>query len=550
MPLAAKRKPDPYELDLGKTHANYAQLTPLSFLFRTAATYPKKTAIIHGRTRIGYAAMASRVRRFASALTKRGVKKGDTVAIMAPNIPAMLEAHYAVPLAGAVLNPLNYRLDPGTIAFILDHGDAKVLLTDREFAPTVDQALQLAKSKPLVIDIDDPEYDGPGARLGAVEYEDFLSQGEPDYAGRWPEDEWQAICLLYTSGTTGNPKGVVYHHRGAYLNALGNALAFGLRPESVYLWTLPMFHCSGWSYTWAATALGATHVCLRRVDPALIFPAIVNHKVTHMCGAPIVLNLLAHAPADVKRKLPHRVDVATGGAAPPSAIIAAMEELGFCVTHLYGLTESYGPATICEWQDGWDKLPLDQRASLISRQGVRYITADDMTVRDADTGEEVPSDGKQLGEICLRGNTIMKGYLKNPKATRRAFKGGWFWTGDLAVRHPDGYIEVKDRSKDIIISGGENISSLEVEEALYKHPAIMEAAIVAKPDAKWGETPCAFVALKSGASQVSAKEISDWLRGRIAGYKVPRFVIFGPLPKTSTGKIQKYVLRERAKDIK
>ena len=552
--MAAKRKTtrakiDPFETDLDKNRANHAQLTPLSFLFRTAATYPKKTAAIHGRTRVGYAQMAARVRRFASALAKRGVRKGDTVAIMAPNIPAMLEAHFAVPLAGAVLNPLNYRLDPTTIAFILDHADAKVLLTDREFAPTVDQALRLAKTKPFVIDIDDPEYDGPGARLGSVEYEDFLKQGEPDYAGRWPEDEWQAICLLYTSGTTGNPKGVVYHHRGAYLNALGNALAFGLRPESVYLWTLPMFHCSGWSYTWAATALGATHVCLRRVDPALIFPAIVAEKVTHMCGAPIVLNLLAHAPADVKRKLPYRVEVATGGAAPPSAIIAAMEELGFRVTHLYGLTESYGPATICEWQADWEGLPLEARAKLVSRQGVRYITADDMSVRDAASGLEVPSDGVSLGEICLRGNTIMKGYLKNPKATRKAFKGGWFWTGDLAVRHPDGYVEVKDRSKDIIISGGENISSLEVEEALYKHPAVMEAAVVAKPDAKWGETPCAFVTVKPGASQPSGKEIADWLRGRIAGYKVPRYVVFGPLPKTSTGKIQKFVLRERAKDI-
>jgi fatty-acyl-CoA synthase len=342
---------------------------------------------------------------------------------------------------------------------------------------------------------------------------------------------------------------VVYHHRGAYLNALGNALAFGLRPESVYLWTLPMFHCSGWSYTWAATALGATHVCLRRVDPALIFPSIVEHKVTHMCGAPIVLNLLAHAPAEVKRKLPRRVEVATGGAAPPSAIIAAMEELGFRVTHLYGLTESYGPATICEWQEGWDTLPLDERARLVSRQGVRYITAEDMTVRDAITGAEVPSDGKTLGEICLRGNTIMKGYLKNPKATRKAFKGGWFWTGDLAVRHSDGYVEVKDRSKDIIISGGENISSLEVEEALYKHPMVMEAAVVAKPDPKWGETPCAFVTLKPGATPPSVKEIAEWLRGRIAGYKVPRYVVYGPLPKTSTGKIQKFVLRERAKDI-
>jgi fatty-acyl-CoA synthase len=549
--LAAKRKARAtamYEDGLGKTAANHAPLTPVDFLFRAAAVFPRKVAVIHGRTRHTYAQFAARVRRFAHALVKAGLKPGQTVAVMAPNVPAMLEAHYAVPLAGGVLNALNYRLDAASIAFILEHGEAKFLLVDREFAPTIQVALDSVRKKPFVIDIDDPEYRGEGARLSAVDYEGFINGGTPDYEGRPLKDEWQAICLLYTSGTTGDPKGVVYHHRGAYLNALGNALAFGLRPESVYLWTLPMFHCSGWSYNWAVTSVGGTHVCLRKVDPALIFPAIREHGVTHMCGAPIVLNTLAHAPDGVRAALPHRVEVMTGGAAPPSAIIAAMEAMGFRVTHAYGLTESYGPATLCEWQPGWDRLPVDARARLMARQGVAYPTLGGLAVLD-DRSAPVPSDGRTMGEIALRGNTVMKGYLKNPKSTRKALRGGWFRTGDLAVRHPDGYIEVKDRSKDIIISGGENISSLEVEEALYRHPAVMEAAVVAKPDAKWGETPCAFVTLKAGVSGVSGPELIDWLRGRIARYKVPRHVVFGALPKTSTGKIQKYALRARAKDI-
>ncbi|MBI3506921.1 MAG: acyl-CoA synthetase [Proteobacteria bacterium] len=537
-----------FEEGLGKVPANHEPLTPVSFLFRAAAVHPRKVAIVHGKRRITYAQFAARVRRFADALVKSGLKRGETVAVMAPNIPALLEAHYAVPLAGGVLNALNYRLDAATIAFILGHGEAKILLVDREFAPTVQIALEGMKKKPLVVDIDDPEYAGEGPRLGAVEYEDFLKRGAPDFAGRWPTDEWQAICLLYTSGTTGNPKGVVYHHRGAYLNALGNALVFGLRPDSVYLWTLPMFHCSGWSYTWAVTSVAATHVCLRRVDPALIFPSIRDNHVTHMCGAPIVLNTLAHAPDSVKIALPQRVEVMTGGAAPPSSIIAAMEAMGFRVTHAYGLTESYGPATLCEWQPGWTELDLDSRARLIARQGVGYPTLGALAVLDA-RSQSVPADGATLGEIALRGNTVMKGYLKNPKATEKAFQGGWFRTGDLAVRHKDGYVEVKDRSKDIIISGGENISSLEVEEALYRHPAVMEAAVVAKPDEKWGETPCAFVMLKPGASEIAGQELIDWLRGRIARYKCPRYVVFGPLPKTSTGKIQKYALRTRAKEI-
>jgi len=538
-----------FETDLPQTAANFAALTPLGFLFRAASVYPTKTAIVHGDARISYARFAARVRCFAHALVKRGLKQGQTVAILAPNIPAMLEAHYAVPLAGGVLNALNYRLDAATIAFILDHGEAKFVFADREFAATLQAALALCKSKPTVIDIDDRAYTGEGPRLSAHEYESFLAEGTPDYAGRWPTDEWQAICLLYTSGTTGDPKGVVYHHRGAFLNALGNALTFGLRPESVYLWTLPMFHCTGWSYTWAVTSVGGTHVCLRKVEPGAIFAAIADNAVTHMCGAPIVLNTLAHAPANMRRKLPHCVEVMTGGAAPPSAIIAAMEALGFRVTHAYGLTESYGPATLCEWQPGWPDLPLDERARLMSRQGVAYPTLGALAVLDIETGSPVPSDGATLGEIALKGNTVMKGYLKNPKATKRAFKNGWFRTGDLAVRHQDGYIEVKDRSKDIIISGGENISSLELEEALYRHPAVMEAAVVAKPDPTWGETPCAFVTLKPDAVGISGPELIAWLRGRIAGFKCPRYVVFGTLPKTSTGKIQKYVLRQRAQEI-
>ncbi|MBI3452535.1 MAG: acyl-CoA synthetase [Rhodospirillales bacterium] len=537
-----------YERDLDRGPANYAPLTPLGFLARAAAIYPRKTAVIHGPTRYSYAKFYARCLRFASALKKRGVRPGETVAVMAPNVPAMLEAHYAVPMAGAVLNALNYRLDAAAIAFILDHGAARVLITDREFSDTIAAALKRVKKKPLVIDIDDPLYEG-GQRLGEKDYEAFLDEGDPDFVWRPPADEWQAISLLYTSGTTGNPKGVVYHHRGAYVNALGNALAFGLTPDSVYLWTLPMFHCNGWTYTWAVTAAGGTHVCLRRVDPALIFPAIAAHGVTHMCGAPIVLNMLVHAPAEVKRPLPRPVEVATGGAAPPSAIIAAMEGMGFRVTHLYGLTESYGPATLCAPQAGWEELALPERARLMARQGVAYPTLDGLMVADPKTMRPVPSNGETIGEVMLRGNTVMKGYLKNPEATRAAFKGGWFRTGDLGVRHPDGYIEIKDRSKDIIISGGENISSLEVEEALYKHPSVMEAAVVARPDPQWGESPCAFVTLKPGAPPTAAADIIAWCRINLAHYKIPRAVVFGPLPKTSTGKIQKYVLRDRAKEI-
>jgi fatty-acyl-CoA synthase len=537
-----------YDVGLDRRAANYVPLTPISFLARTAGVYPDKAAVIHGDRTFTYSEFAARCRRLASALARRGIDPGDTVAIMAPNVPAMLEAHFGVPMAGAVLNALNYRLDARTIAFLLEHSEAKVLITDREFAGTIGAALGLTRRRPVVIDIDDPLYDGDGRRLGETDYEALLAEGDPHFESVLPADEWQAICLLYTSGTTGNPKGVVYHHRGAYLNALGNALAFGLTPPAVYLWTLPMFHCSGWTYTWATTAVGGTHVCLRRVDPALIFPAIARHRVTHMCGAPVVMTMLIHAPRETKVAFDHVVEFATGGAAPPTPVIAAMEAMGFRVTHLYGLTESFGPATLCAWQEGWDTLPLPERAAKMARQGVGYPTLERLMVVDPKTGEPVARDARTLGEIVLRSNTLMKGYLKNPAATEEAFRDGWFHTGDLAVWHPDGYVEIKDRSKDVIISGGENISSLEVEEVLYRHPAVMEAAVVARPDAKWGETPCAFVTLKQNAEgSADEAQIVQWCRDHLAGFKVPRRVVFGPLPKKSTGKILKFVLRERAR---
>ncbi len=538
----------PPQVGPGRNRANFAPLTPLAFLRRSADVHPGKAAVIHGERSYTYREFHERCRRFASQLSARGVKRGDTVAVMAPNVPALLEAHYAVPGVGAILNALNYRLDAAAIAFCLEHGEAKVLVTDREYSGVVAAALAKVKREIFVVDIDDAL--GPGGeRLGAIDYEAWIAQGDPAFELEDPADEWESIALLYTSGTTGNPKGVLYHHRGAYLNALGNALTFGLTPRSVYLWTLPMFHCSGWTYTWAVTAAGGTHVCLRKVDPALIFPAIEEHRVTHLCGAPIVLNMLVHAPAAVKRRFAHTVEVATGGAAPPSAVIEAMESMGFRVTHLYGLTESYGPATLCEWREEWGALDLNARSVLMARQGVRYATLDGMQVADPGTHEPVPRDGATLGEVMLRGNTIMKGYLKNAAATDEAFREGWYHTGDLAVWHADGYIEVKDRSKDIIISGGENISSLEVEECLYRHPMVMEAAVVARPDEKWGETPCAFVVLKPGAGPVAAEDIIGWCREHLARFKVPRTVVFGELPKTSTGKIQKFVLRGRAREL-
>jgi fatty-acyl-CoA synthase len=533
---------------LGKRRANYVPLSPVQFLERSAQIWPAKIAVRHGPRAYTYAEFEARCRRFASALAQRGVGRGDTVAVMAPNIPTLLEAHYAVPALGAVLNAINYRLDARTIAFCLAHGEAKVLLTDAEFEPAVRAALAELDREILVIDIDDPE--GPrGAPLGTIDYSALLAEGDPGFLWPGPDDEWEALALLYTSGTTGDPKGVVYHHRGAYLNALGNALAFGLKPDSVYLWTLPMFHCSGWTYTWAVTAAGGTHVCLRRVDPARIFPAIRDHRVTHLCGAPIVLNMLVHAPAEVKLRFDHTVEVATGGAAPPSAVIDAMQQMGFRITHLYGLTETYGPAALCAAQDSWSELAPHERARQMARQGVPMPTLSALTVADPETHRPVPRDAVSVGEVMLRGNTVMKGYLKNEPATAAAMREGWFHTGDLAVWHPDNYIEIKDRAKDIIISGGENISSLEVEECLYGHPQVMEAAVVARPDATWGETPCAVVALRPDAPGLGAEALIAWCRERLAHFKAPRTVIFGPLPKTSTGKIQKFVLRERAKAL-
>ncbi len=536
-----------YDQGLDRSPANFAAMSPIGFLRRAALVHPERLAIVHGDQRITYGEFYVRCQRFASALQRRGIGHGDCVAVMAPNVPALLEAHFAVPMLGAVLNAINTRLDAATIAFILEHGEAKLLITDRELSPAMAPALaQLGRRLP-VIDIDDPLGSG-GELLGETDYEAFLLEGDPVFHSQEPRDEWQSICLLYTSGTTGNPKGVVYHHRGAYLNALGNVIQFGLSARSVYLWTLPMFHCSGWAYTWAVTAAAATHVCLRKVDPALVFQLIEQEKVTHLCGAPVVLNLLAHAPNAVKRPLPNAVKVMTGGAAPPSAIIENMESQGFSIIHAYGLTETYGPATACLWQEAWGELDLTARSERMARQGVANLTLEAATVRDPDSLVELPWDGTTLGEIMVRGNTVMKGYLKNPTATTAAFAGGWFHSGDLAVRHPDGYIEVKDRSKDIIISGGENISSLEVEEALYRHPMVLEAAVVARPDERWGETPCAFVTLKSGA-ECTAEEIIEHCRRALARFKVPRSVVFGPLPKTSTGKIQKFVLRQQAREL-
>ncbi|MBV9373940.1 MAG: acyl-CoA synthetase [Alphaproteobacteria bacterium] len=531
---------------LARNSANFAALSPLGFLSRTAAIYPDKTAIIHDAARLTYAQFYQRCRKFADALRRRGIGRSDTVAVLAPNVPALLEAHYGVPMAGAVLNALNYRLDARSIAFILDHSQAKLLIADREFAPIVAEALAELRTPIPLVEIDDGI---GGSSLGGTEYEAFLAEGDPAAAWSGPQDEWAPITLNYTSGTTGNPKGVVYHHRGAFLNAIGNAITFGLDQRSAYLWTLPMFHCNGWTYTWAVTAMAGTHVCLRRVDSSAIFAAIAEHRVTHLCGAPIVLNMLVHAPDAVKRHFDHVVEVATGGAAPPSAVIEAMERMGFRVTHLYGLTESYGPSTVCAWQDEWSGLALPERAALMARQGVNYLTLDHQRVVEPQTMADAPADGSTLGELVLRSNTLMKGYLKNPASTEEAFAGGWFHTGDLAVCHPDGYVEIKDRSKDIIISGGENISSLEVEDALYRHPQIMEAAVVARPDPVWGESPCAFITLKPETAPVTADEIIAWCRANLAHYKVPRTIVFGPLPKTSTGKIQKFELRERAKEL-
>ena len=545
--VESAKGPDLYDAPhLARNAANFAPLSPLGFLSRSAGVYPDKLAIVHGAARVTYGRFYERCRQFADALRRRGIQRGDTVAVMAPNVPALLEAHYGVPMAGAVLNALNYRLDARSIAFILSHGQAKLLIADREFSPIVKESLAALPEPIALVEIDDAV---GGASLGGTEYEAFLAEGDPTATWSGPQDEWDPIALNYTSGTTGDPKGVVTHHRGAFLNAIGNAITFGLDRSSVYLWTLPMFHCNGWTYTWAVTAMAGTHVCLRRVDPAAIFAAIAEDQVTHLCGAPIVLNILVHAPDTAKRRFDHVVEVATGGAAPPSAVLEAMERMGFRVTHLYGLTETYGPATVCAWQEEWAGLPMSERAARMARQGVTYLTHERQRVVDPQTMADVPADGSTMGELILRSNTVMKGYLKNPTATEAAFEHGWFHTGDLAVRHPDGYIEIKDRSKDIIISGGENISSLEVEDTLYRHPQIMEAAVVARPDPVWGESPCAFVRLKPDAGPASAEDIIAWCRANLAHYKVPRTIVFGPLPKTSTGKIQKFELRDRAKEI-
>ena len=536
----------PYDIGLDKNAANFVPLSPIGFLLRSAAVYPQRISVIHGERRYTWGETLRRCRRLASALTKAGIGRGDTVAVMAPNVPEAFEATYGVPMAGAVLNALNIRLDAETIAFILKHGEAKALLTDGEFAPVIKKALSLLDNKPLVIDIADPLV--PGERLGAMDYEVFLASGDPDFVELPPRDEWDAIALNYTSGTTGNPKGVVYHHRGAYLNALGNAMVWTMSPHPVYLWTLPMFHCNGWCFPWTVTALAGTHVCLRRVEAGAIYTAIAEHGVTHLCGAPIVMNLLLNAPSQLKRDFGRRIAMMTAGAAPPAAVIEGMEKLGFAITHVYGLTEVYGPSVVCAWHDEWNALPAPERAALKARQGVNYPVLEGLMVADPRSLTPSPRDGATMGEVFMRGNIVMKGYLKNPKATAEAFAGGWFHTGDLGVAHVDGYIELKHRSKDIIISGGENISTIEVESVLYRHPAVMEAAVVARPDAKWGETPCAFVTLKDGAA-ASEAEIIAFCRDRLAHFKAPRTVVFGPLPKTSTGKIQKFVLRERAKTV-
>ncbi len=532
---------------MDRNAANFTPLSPVEFLDRAALVHPEKTAVIYGDIRYNYREFHQRCCRLATALAKRGVGSGDTVAIMAPNIPAMLEAHNGVPMLGAVLNPLNIRLDSQTLAFILKHGEASVLLADREYSDVIVAALAEMTNPPLVIDIDDPLAKG-GQLIGETDYESLLNEGSGTANFDEPTDEWQTISLLYTSGTTGNPKGVLYHHRGAYLNTLGNMATFGLDHRSVYLWTLPMFHCNGWTFTWAVTAACGTHVCLRDVNPALIYPLIAEHGVTHMCGAPVVLTMLESAPEEIKISFPQTVEIATGGAAPPSSVIQSMEQAGFRISHLYGLTESYGPSLSCDWQEAWSDLNLKARSEKMARQGVRYITLSRAMVADPETMQELPWDGLTIGELMLAGNTVMKGYLKNPKATAQALRGGWFHTGDLAVRHPDGYFEIKDRSKDIIISGGENISSIEIEEALYKHPKVLEAAVVAKPHPKWGESPCAFVTLRPG-TEAGAQEIIAFCRNDLAGYKIPKTVIFGPLPKTATGKTQKYLLRERAKSL-
>jgi fatty-acyl-CoA synthase len=536
-----------YDQDLPQTPANHAPMSPLSFIERTAEVYPTRLAIVHGDLRQDWATTYRRSRQLASALSQAGIGKNDTVAVMLPNTPPMVEAHFGIPMAGAVLNALNTRLDPETIAFMLDHGEAKAVIVDPEFSGTMKKALALrsAKTPLLVIDVEDALYTGASEKLGSTTYEAFVASGDAAFAWSLPADEWDAIALNYTSGTTGNPKGVVYHHRGAATNAISNILEWDMPKHAAYLWTLPMFHCNGWCFPWTLAARAAVNVCLRRVDAQAIFDAIRDHGVTHYCGAPIVHGLLVNSPAEMKVGVPAGVKAMVAGAAPPASMIEGMEAMGFDLTHVYGLTEVYGPATVCAKNDDWNALDIGERARLNARQGVRYHLERDVRVLNPETMQPVPQDGETMGEIMFKGNIAMKGYLKNPKATQEAFAGGWFHSGDLAVQYPDGYIKIKDRSKDIIISGGENISSIEVEDVLYRHPAVLAAAVVAKPDARWGETPCAFVELKADA-QVTPEDIVAHCKLHLAGFKVPRAVVFGELPKTSTGKIQKFELRKLA----
>ncbi len=536
----------PYAAGLDQNQANHVPLSPLTFMERSATVFPYKPAVIHGERVLTWFETYARCRRLASALVGRGVRRGDTVAAMLPNVPAMFEAHFGVPMMGAVLNTLNTRLDAESIAFTLRHGESRVLLTDREFSPVISRVKELlADQDLLIIDVDDPAAPA-GTALGSVEYEAFLLEGDPDYAWQLPPDEWDAISLNYTSGTTGNPKGVVYHHRGAYLNAVANILCWGMPNHAVYLWTLPMFHCNGWCFPWTMAAVSGVNVCLRKVDPQAIFALIQKHRVTHFCGAPIVHGMLINAAHFIPQGLGHPVSALIAGAAPPAAIIEGMEKLGISITHVYGLTETYGPAAVCVKHESWEQLSIAERAQLNGRQGVPNLMEEAMAVLDPATMKPVPADGKTMGEIMFRGNIVMKGYLKNAMATEEAFAGGWFHSGDLAVVEPDGYVKIRDRSKDIIISGGENISSLEVEDVLYRHPDVLVAAIIAKPDEKWGEVPCAFVELKEGATP-SSEGILEHCRSRLARYKVPRDVVFGPIPKTATGKIQKFVLRQQLK---
>ncbi|WP_244530544.1 acyl-CoA synthetase [Salaquimonas pukyongi] len=537
-----------YDTELDRNEANFQPLTPLQFLERAASVFPGHTAIIHGGMRISYRTFYDRARQLASALSRRGIGRGDTVSVMLSNTPPMLEAHYGVPMAGAVLHSMNTRLDPATIAFQLDHSESRLVVVDREFASTMGEALALAENRPEVIAYDDPQFPHDGELPGKLDYEALLGEGDPNFEWLWPKDEWDSISLNYTSGTTGNPKGVVYHHRGAALLAQGNALTASMPKHAVYLWTLPMFHCNGWCFPWTLSALAGTHVCLRAVRQKPIWDALADHGVTHMCGAPIVMSTILSTAKEDKRELPQSVEFMTAAAPPPERVLADMKEAGFNVTHLYGLTEVYGPAVVNDWNAAWDDLDPQRQAALKARQGVRYLALEGLSVRDPETMAEVPRDGKTLGEVMMRGNVVMKGYLKNAKATKEAFEGGWFHTGDLAVWHPDGYIQLKDRSKDIIISGGENISSIEVEDVLYKHPSVSAAAVVAMPDEKWGERPCAFVETAAGAA-ITEEELMAWCNQHLARFKLPAKIAFGDLPKTSTGKIQKFVLREQAKAL-